>query len=69
MPDVLTFTKELPLNWLRTEMYAKAANLLLRHTSPRNTPQYHIVSHNEFLVLTVEGVAKYKKVDKKLVER
>ena len=69
MPDRLTFTTELPMEWLSTNMYAKAANLLLRHTSPKKTPQYHMVSHNEYLVLSVEGVAKYKKVDKKLVER
>jgi hypothetical protein len=31
--------------------------------------QYHMVSHNEYLVLSVEGVDKYKKVDDKLVER
>ena len=70
MPDVLTVTKELPMEWLSTGMYAKATNLLLRHTSTtRKTPQYHIVSHNEYLVLSVEGVDKYKKVDDKLVER
>ena len=69
MPDVLTFTTGLPLKWVRTELYVKAAKLLLRHTSPRNTPQCHKISGDEYLVLTNEGVTKFKKVTKKLVDR
>ena len=68
MPDKLTFTEELPLEWLRTEMYMKAAKMLDRHTNDKN-PQYHKISANEYFVLTKEGASKYKKVTKTMVKR
>ena len=48
LPDELAFTKELPLGWLRTEMYTKAHKLLQRHHDPtKKTPQYHKVDDDE----------------------
>ena len=70
LPDELTFTQELPLEWLRTEMYTKAHRLLERHRDPtKKTPQYRKVSDDEYLVLTNEGVSKYKKITDKMVNR
>jgi hypothetical protein len=69
MPDKLTFTDKLPVEWLPTKMYAKAAKQLLQHTSNKRTPQYHMRSKTEYLVLTSEGVENYKKVDNGLVGR
>tara|TARA_B110000503_G_scaffold103224_1_gene154153 strand:+ start:189 stop:410 length:222 start_codon:yes stop_codon:yes gene_type:complete len=69
MPDRLTFTDKLPVEWLPTKMYKKAAMQLLKHTSNKRTPQYHMRSKTEYLVLTVDGVENYKKVDAALVAR
>jgi hypothetical protein len=69
-PDKLQFTDELPIEWLPTEMYTKAAKMLLLHNNgAKSKPQYHIVSPNEYLVLTEAGRKQYKKVDAKLVTR
>ena len=69
-PDKLQFTDELPIEWLPTEMYTKAAKMLLLHNNgAKSKPQYHIVSPNEYLVLTEAGRKKYKKVDSQLVTR
>ena len=67
LADELTFTKELPLDWLPTLMYDKAAQMLERHKSGKS-PQYHRVSGSEYLVLTTYGVDEFKKVAPKLVE-
>ena len=68
-PDKLTFTDKLPVSWLPTAMYIKATKTLYRHNSGKNTPQYHIISDEEYLVLTSEGEKSHKKVSDKLVER
>ena len=68
LADELTFTKELPLEWLSTAMYEKASRMLDRHQSGK-FPQYHRVSDSEYLVLTTYGVNEFKKVTPKLIER
>ena len=68
LPDKLTFTDKLPMEWLSTAMYTKAALWLLKH-DPHKNPRVHLVSAHRYLVLTTEGVDTYHKITKQLVER
>ena len=68
MPDQLIFTYKLPVSWLPTSMYTKAALWLYKHDSGK-TPYVHKCSESQYLVLTKAGAETYKKITKKLVER
>ena len=68
MPDKLTITDRLPVEWLPTSMYIKAALWLYKHNSGK-TPYVHKCSGSRYYVLTKAGVDTYGKVTKKLVER
>ena len=68
MPDKLTFTDKLPVSWLPTDAYAKAAKMLYKHESGK-TPYVHKCSEGRYLVLTKAGAETYKKVTKSLVAR
>ena len=68
MPDVLNFCQgEIKLSWINTELYSKAARLLARHESGKKA--YDRASSGEYFVLTTAGLAKFKKVTDKMVER
>ena len=68
LPDKLTITDKLPVEWLPTSMYTKAALWLYKHNNGK-TPYAHQCSENRYLVLTAEGAETYKKITKTLVKR
>ena len=68
MPDKLRFTDKLPMEWLSTAMYTKAALWLYKHDTVKN-PRVHACSQERFLVLTTEGYSTYGKITKTLIKR
>ena len=67
MPDKLVFTEKLPLAWLHTSMYTKAAKALYKH---KDTRRYiYASSSDRFLVLTSAGEETYGKITESLVKR
>ena len=65
MPDKLTITDRLPVDWLPTSMYIKAALWLYKHNSGK-TPYVHKCSGSRYYVLTKAGVDTYGKVTNRL---
>ena len=68
MPDMLTFTRGVPVEWLPTSMYTKAALWLYRHDSGK-TPYVWKCSEQRYYVLTKAGADSYKKITKTLVKK
>ena len=73
LPDKLT--QELPVEWLPTEMYEKAAVLVSQSYAIASMGcEFHEISSQPntdllFAVLTNYGLVNYKKINKKLIER
>jgi hypothetical protein len=68
MPDKLRFTDKLPVEWLSTAIYTKAALWLYKHDTVKN-PRVHACTTERFLVLTTNGYDTYGKITNALIKR
>ena len=66
MPDQLTCTKGLPLEWIPIAMYNRAAKLLEKHTEKQ--PLVWAISSTSFLCMSEYGIEHKGHITKPLVK-